>query len=61
MAHEGEAERHERYAARFGLDPAAGRRTLNSAGTPRLTLEDGPTLGLERRYQDPTSRRGGTL
>src|SRR3954451_13631241 len=54
-AHVPVAELHERYAERFGLDPEVGRRAI-AAHTQPLTLEDGPTLRLERRYAFPIER-----
>lgn len=50
------AERHERYARRFGLDPAVGRRTLARHGPLPLALDDGPVLRLEQRYDHPPER-----
>ena len=55
-AHDPVGERHERYAARFGLDPAPGRAFIATLGFRGLTLEDGPTLRLERRYDQPVER-----
>jgi len=56
-AHQPVGERHERYAARFGLDPAPGRSFIaTQLGFRGLTLEDGPTLRLERRYDQPVER-----
>jgi len=56
-AHEPIGERHERYAARFGLDPAPGRAFIATAlGFRGLTLDEGPTLRLERRYDQPVER-----
>jgi uncharacterized protein YndB with AHSA1/START domain len=55
-AHEPVGERHERYAARFGVDPAPGRAFIARLGFRGLTLTDGPTLRLERRYDQPAER-----
>ena len=55
-AHQPVGERHEGYAARFGLDPAPGRAFIAGLGFRGLTLEDGPTLRLERRYDQPAER-----
>jgi hypothetical protein len=54
--HEPVGERHERYAARFGLDPAPGRAFIASLGFRGLSLEDGPMLRLEWRYDQPIER-----
>jgi uncharacterized protein YndB with AHSA1/START domain len=55
-AHEPVGERHERYAASFGLDPAPGREFIAGLGFRGLSLEDGPVLRLERRYDQPIDR-----
>jgi uncharacterized protein YndB with AHSA1/START domain len=55
-AHQPVGERHERYAARFGLDPAPGRAFIASLGFRGPRLEDGPALRLERRYDQPVER-----
>ncbi|HEV7804194.1 MAG TPA: SRPBCC domain-containing protein [Solirubrobacteraceae bacterium] len=55
-AHEAIGERHERYAARFGADPAPGRRMIAGIAARGLTLEDGPMLRLERRYEHSVQR-----
>jgi uncharacterized protein YndB with AHSA1/START domain len=55
-AHQPVGERHERYAARFGLDPAPGRAFIAGLGFRGLTLADGPQLSLERRYDHPAER-----
>jgi uncharacterized protein YndB with AHSA1/START domain len=55
-AHEGITEVHERYAERFGLDPEVGRRTIAAMEALPVTLDDGPTLRLERRYDHPIER-----
>jgi uncharacterized protein YndB with AHSA1/START domain len=55
-AHASIAERHELYAERFGVDPAVGRRTIAAMHGPRLTLEDGPVLRLERRCDHSVDR-----
>jgi uncharacterized protein YndB with AHSA1/START domain len=55
-AHQPVGERHERYAARFGLDPAPGRAFIASLGFRGLGLEEGPALRLERRYDQPVER-----
>ena len=57
-AHAPIAELHERYAARFGQDPAPGRRMIATMAFRDLTLhdDDGPTLRLERRYRHPVER-----
>lgn len=56
-AHDPIGERHERLAARFGLDPAPGRRFIATALNFRgLALDDGPVLRLERRYDQPVER-----
>ncbi len=50
-------ERHERYAARFGLDPTPGREFLAAAAAFRgLTLDDGPVLRMRRSYDHPAER-----
>jgi uncharacterized protein YndB with AHSA1/START domain len=56
QAHQPVGERHERYAARFGLDPAPGRAFIASLGFRGPSLEAGPTLRLERRYDQPVER-----
>ena len=53
------AERHERYAQRFGQDPQPGRRAIAGMAFRDLTLADGPVLRLERRYPTPSSASGG--
>jgi uncharacterized protein YndB with AHSA1/START domain len=55
-AHAGTAELHERYAARFDLDPAPGRRLFARMAPLAVTLADGPALVLERRYGHPIER-----
>lgn len=58
-AHAHIAEMHERYAARFGQDPAAGRRMIATMAFRDLTLDDAddaPSLRLERRYRHPVDR-----
>jgi uncharacterized protein YndB with AHSA1/START domain len=50
------AERHERYAQRFGQDPQPGRRAIAGMAFRDLTLADGPVLRLERRYAHPVQR-----
>ena len=50
------AERHERYAQRFGQDPQPGRRAIAGMAFRDLTLADGPVLRLERRYPHPVQR-----
>jgi uncharacterized protein YndB with AHSA1/START domain len=55
-AHEPVGERHEHYAASFGLDPAPGREFIARLGFRGLSLEDGPVLRLERRYDQPIER-----
>ena len=55
-AHEPIGERHERYAARFGLDPAPGRAFIAGLAFRGLNLEDGPVLSLQRRYDQPVER-----
>ena len=55
-AHEPIAELHERYAARFGDDPAPGRRAIAAMHFRGLTLEDGPVARLERRYRHSIER-----
>jgi uncharacterized protein YndB with AHSA1/START domain len=55
-AHQPVGERHERYAARFGLDPAPGRAFIAGLGFRGPSLEDGPALRLERRYDQPVER-----
>jgi uncharacterized protein YndB with AHSA1/START domain len=56
QAHQPIGQRHEHYAARFGLDPAAGRAFVASLGFRGLTLDDGPMLRLERRYDQSVER-----
>jgi uncharacterized protein YndB with AHSA1/START domain len=55
-AHEQFPRLHERYAERFAVDPEVGRRTSTRMRGPRLTLEEGPSLRLERRYSHPVER-----
>jgi uncharacterized protein YndB with AHSA1/START domain len=55
-AHQPVGERHERYAARFRLDPAPGRAFIATLGFRGPSLEDGPALRLERRYDQPVER-----
>jgi uncharacterized protein YndB with AHSA1/START domain len=59
-AHSSIGELHERYAARFGADPAPGRRTIAGMAFRDLTLGDdadgGPQLRLARRYRHPVER-----
>ncbi|HEY1573001.1 MAG TPA: SRPBCC domain-containing protein [Pseudonocardiaceae bacterium] len=55
-AHDPIGERHEHYAARFGLDPAPGRAFVAGLDFRGLTLHDGPVLRLERRYPHPAER-----
>ena len=56
-AHEPIGERHERYARRFALDPTPGRTFIATAlGFRGLTLDEGPVLRLERRYDQPVAR-----
>jgi len=56
QAHQPAGELHERYAQRFGDDPAPGRRAIAAMGFRGLTLEEGPALRLERRYGHPVER-----
>jgi uncharacterized protein YndB with AHSA1/START domain len=56
QAHAPIGERHERYAAQFGLDPAPGREFIAGLGFRGPSLEDGPRLRLERRYDQPIER-----
>jgi uncharacterized protein YndB with AHSA1/START domain len=56
QAHDPIAELHERYAERFGLDPAPGRRTIAGMQFRDLTLADGPILRLQRRYDHSIER-----
>jgi len=56
-AHEPVGQRHEYYAAQFGLDPDPGRTFIATAMPFRgLTLDDGPVLRLRRRYDHPAER-----
>jgi uncharacterized protein YndB with AHSA1/START domain len=55
-AHQPVGERHEGYAARFGLDPAPGRAFIAGLGFRGPALEHGPRLRLERRYDQPVER-----
>jgi len=55
-AHQPIGERHERCAAQFGLDSTPGRAFIASLGFRGLTLDEGPTLRLERRYDQPIER-----
>ncbi len=58
-AHGAIGELHEIYAARFGQDPAPGRRMIASFAFRDLTLEDGDDgvqLRLERRFRHPVER-----
>ena len=52
-------ELHERYALRFGLDPAVGRLTLAQHGPLPIRLDEGPVLRLEHRYDHSRSVSGG--
>ncbi|MEA2221011.1 MAG: hypothetical protein QOJ35_3637 [Solirubrobacteraceae bacterium] len=56
QAHANAGERHEHYAARFGVDPEPGRRLLAAMAPLPVTLHDGPSLRLERRYEQPVER-----
>jgi uncharacterized protein YndB with AHSA1/START domain len=53
QAHAPIGELHEQYAARFGEDPAPGRRSIAGMAFRDLTLEEGPQLRFERRYRHP--------
>ena len=63
-AHGPIGELHEIYAARFGQDPAPGRKMIASFAFRDLTLEDGDAdrtrpaarLRLERRFRHPVER-----
>jgi len=58
-AHGPIGELHEIYAARFGQDPAPGRKMIASMAFRDLTLEDdgdGARLRLERRFRHPVER-----
>lgn len=55
-AHQPIGERHERYAAEFGVDPAPGRAFVAGLDFRGLTLDAGPVLRLERRYDQPVER-----
>jgi uncharacterized protein YndB with AHSA1/START domain len=55
-AHVSIAERHERYAQRFGQDPQPGRRAIAGMAFRDLTLDDGPVLRLQRRYPHSVQR-----
>lgn len=56
-AHEPIGQRHEHYAAQFGVDPAPGREFIATAlGFRGLTLDDGPVLRLRRRFDHPAER-----
>ena len=59
-AHGPIGELHELYAARFGQDPAAGRKMIASFAFRDLTLErdddGGVRLRLERRFRHPAAR-----
>ena len=59
-AHGPIGELHERYAARFGQDPAAGRRMIATMAFRDLALEDAgdgrSRLRLERRLRQPVER-----
>jgi uncharacterized protein YndB with AHSA1/START domain len=59
-AHGPIGELHERYAARFGQDPAPGRRMIATMAFRDLTLEDAEDgrsrLRLERRLRHPVQR-----
>jgi uncharacterized protein YndB with AHSA1/START domain len=59
-AHSSIGELHERYAARFGTDPAPGRRTIAGMAFRDLTLEDGgegrTRVRLQRRLRHPVER-----
>jgi uncharacterized protein YndB with AHSA1/START domain len=55
-AHHPIGERHERYAAQFGLDPTPGRAFIASLDFRGLMLDEGPMLRLERRYDQAVER-----
>ncbi len=55
-AHACAGEVHEGYAARFGQDPALGRRGIAQMAFRDLALEEGPVLRLERRFTQPIER-----
>ena len=56
-AHGPVGQRHEHYAARFGLDPDPGREFIATVMDSRMvTLDDGPVLRLRRRYDHPAER-----
>ena len=61
-AHGPIGELHEIYAARFGQDPAPGRKMIASFGFRDLTLENddgddgGARLRLQRRFRHPVER-----
>ncbi len=55
-AHQPIGERHERYAAQFGLDPDPGRSFIAGLDFRGPVLEEGPTLRLERRYDQSVER-----
>lgn len=56
QAHLPIGERHERYAAAFGVDPNPGRAFIAGLDFRGLTLDDGPMLRLERRYDQSVDR-----
>lgn len=55
-AHNPIGERHERYAAAFGVDPAPGRSFIASLDFRGPALDEGPVLRLQRRYDHPVER-----
>jgi uncharacterized protein YndB with AHSA1/START domain len=55
-AHRAVPERQQRYAESFGPDAEAGRRVVRVQQQRRVSLEDGPKLRLERRYEHSVER-----
>jgi uncharacterized protein YndB with AHSA1/START domain len=55
-AHEEFPRLHERYVERFAVDAELEPRAFARMSGPRLSLEEGPTLRLERRYSHSVER-----
>jgi hypothetical protein len=55
-AHESFPQRQERYAESFGLDAEVGRRAFAAQQQRPVSLDDGPKLRLERRYEHSLER-----
>ena len=57
-AHQPVGERHERYAARFGLDPAPGRAFIATLGFRGLTLAAALRCASSAATTSPSSGSG---